>query len=119
MFDDGASRLETYAALWDWRRRISALYAAVRAERDAPTAWCLWRETRDGLLATHPQTPLDPTRRAAFSGLPYFPYDARFRFTVALEPLGAGTPEPEQAPAGKDGLLELDGRLLLVIRLLI
>jgi uncharacterized protein (DUF1684 family) len=107
MFDDGVSRLDTYGSLWDWRRRVAALYGAVRAQADPTAAWRLWRETRDRLFADHKQTPLDLPRRALFSGIPYFPYDARFRFAVALEPLVAGVPEPEQAQAGKDGLLEL------------
>ena len=107
MFDDGVSRLDTYGSLWDWRRRVAALYGAVRAEPDPAAAWRLWRETRDRLFADHKQTPLDPARRAVFAELTYFPYDARFRFEVTLEPLVADLTEPEQAPAGKDGLLEL------------
>lgn len=31
-----------YPALWDWRRRVSDLYGAVRAERDPHRAWTLW-----------------------------------------------------------------------------
>jgi len=44
--------------LLDWRRRVAALYAAVRAETDAAAGHELWRAGRDGLLAHHPQSPL-------------------------------------------------------------
>ena len=30
--------------LWDWRRRVAAMYAAVRAEADPEVAWLLWRQ---------------------------------------------------------------------------
>ena len=38
-----AERLE----LADWRRQMSELYAAIRAEPDAVAAWMRWREVRD------------------------------------------------------------------------
>lgn len=58
--------------LWDWRRRISDLYHQIRAMPDPETAWHLWRDTRDDLFRTHPQTPLEQQDRAAFTGLPFF-----------------------------------------------
>ena len=41
----------------DWRRRVFALYAAVRLEADAEDAHELWRIERDDLMARHPATP--------------------------------------------------------------
>jgi uncharacterized protein (DUF1684 family) len=71
--------------LADWRRRMHALYAAVRAEADPQAGHRLWREGRDELFAHHPQSPLpadDPLR----SGLPYWPYDPRLRLDLPLLP---------------------------------
>ena len=72
--------------LWDWRRRVAAMYAAVRAEDDPEAAWRLWRATRDALYREHPETPLDADRLEGFDGLPFFPYDKALRFAVALAP---------------------------------
>jgi hypothetical protein len=54
--------------LWDWRQRVFALYAAIRAA-EPEAGWTLWREGRDALFRDHPQTPLPPERQAAFEGL--------------------------------------------------
>jgi uncharacterized protein (DUF1684 family) len=72
--------------LLDWKRRIFALYAAVRADDDPGRAWELWRTTRDELFASHPQTPLTPEQRAGFDGLPYFDYDPGLRVLAEVEP---------------------------------
>lgn len=93
-----------FPALWDWRRRISDLYGAVRAEPDPRRAWTLWRETRDRLFRGHPQSPLDAEARRRFAGLPFFDYDPAFRFAVGLDPLEA---EPVPAEAGRDGAVSL------------
>jgi uncharacterized protein len=95
-------------ALWDWRRRVFALYAAVRAA--APEAgWALWRAERDALWRDHAQTPLEPARRAAFRGLDYFPYDPALRVAVDLTPAAApGTePTPFDLEVGRDGVVRL------------
>ncbi|MBW3666251.1 MAG: DUF1684 domain-containing protein [Actinobacteria bacterium] len=69
--------------LWDYRRRVSEIYARVR-EGQGIGAWERWREERDQLFAHHPQTPIEATVR--FTGLPYFPYDPGWRITGALLP---------------------------------
>jgi uncharacterized protein (DUF1684 family) len=102
----------TELELADWRRRVSGLYAEVRAERDAERGHWLWRQTRDELFRTHPQSPLpagDPLRD---TGLPYWPYDARLRFELPLQPAAA---DDLSAPSGSDGVTEmrLIGRLEL------
>ena len=71
--------------LLDWRRRVAALYAAVRAEPDPVHAHRLWRTGRDDLFARHPQSPLPAERRAAFGGLPVAPYDPALRFDLLVE----------------------------------
>ncbi|WP_237477773.1 DUF1684 domain-containing protein [Lichenibacterium dinghuense] len=93
-----------YPALWDWRRRVSDLYGAVRAEPDPRRAWTLWREARDRLFRDHPQSPLEPGARERFAGLPFFDYDPALRFAVDLDPLAAA---PVAADAGHDGALSL------------
>jgi uncharacterized protein len=65
--------------LLDWKRRIFALYAEVRAADDPEAAWRRWREVRADLYGTHPQSP-------RVGGEPgYFPYDAALRFEAAVE----------------------------------
>lgn len=71
-------------ALLDWKRRVFALYAAVRS-MEPESGWQLWRDTRDELFRSHPQSPLPPERRAAFSGLEYWPYDPVARVLAELE----------------------------------
>jgi uncharacterized protein (DUF1684 family) len=70
--------------LLDWKRRVFALYASVRAEPDAARATAGWRAGRDELFASHPQSPLPD--RAGFTGLPYFPFDPAARVTADVHP---------------------------------
>jgi uncharacterized protein len=65
--------------LLDWKRRVFALYAGVRASGNAEAAWDAWRHARDDLFRGHPQTPLSSERRKSFAGLAYFDYDPAFR----------------------------------------
>ncbi len=48
-------------------------------------AWSAWTASRDSLFAS-PEGPLPPTQRAAFHGLPYFPYDSALAVPAALVP---------------------------------
>jgi len=72
--------------LLDWRRRVFSLYAEVRskAASDPRAAWRLWRETRDELFRTHPQSPIPAPERAAFAGLVYYEYDPALRVSGTL-----------------------------------
>ena len=79
-------------ALLDWKRRVFSLYAAVRA-LEPEAGWELWRETRDELFRSHPQSPLPTDRRASFDGLEYWPYDPQARILAQLDDLEAA-PEP-------------------------
>lgn len=88
------------ADLWDYRRRVSALYADARADRDPAGAWSRWCAGRDALFATHPQSPLDPVRRETFTGLEYFPYDPRWRLEATLEPDSTGPVDLGHSGAG-------------------
>ena len=72
--------------LVDWRRRVAALYAAVRAEAEPREGHALWRRGRDELMREHPESPLLPDDEMRGGGVPYWPYDAELRFELALEP---------------------------------
>jgi len=71
--------------LLDWKRRVFALYAGVRAVRDPEAAWHEWRDGRDTLFRGHPQSPLSPVGREGFGGLRYFEYTPAFRVLGGLE----------------------------------
>ena len=73
--------------LLDWKRRIFALYAEVRAAEAPEQAWGRWREVRDDLFRTHPQSPLPEEARREFGGLDYFPYDPGCRVLAELSDL--------------------------------
>ncbi|HXP77992.1 MAG TPA: DUF1684 domain-containing protein [Stellaceae bacterium] len=94
-------------ALWDWRRRVSALYAEIRGESDPVAAWWRWREARDRLFRDHPQSPLEPAQRARFRGLAYGDYDPSLRFAAVLHPVADGI--VARFDAGADGSLTLAG----------
>jgi uncharacterized protein len=79
-------------ALLDWKRRVFALYEAVR-ETNPKEGWKLWRETRDELFRSHPQSPLPPASQAWFDGLQYWPYDPEARVLAELEDVEA-PPQP-------------------------
>jgi len=89
-------------ALLDWKRQVFALYAAVRAA-EPEAGWELWRETRDKLFRSHPQSPLAPDGRASFERLEYWPYDPEARVLAELEYVEA-PPEPV-ATSGNEAIL--------------
>lgn len=87
--------------LLDWKRRVFALYAEVRAAPDPEDAWRRWRRERDRMIASHPQSPIvDEAGRARFEGAPYFDYDPAFRVLGRME---ATDPERIVIPASADG----------------
>jgi hypothetical protein len=91
--------------LLDWRRRVGALYAAARSATDPETGWHTWRDGRDDLFATHPDSPLDAAAREGFRGLPFAPYDPAARFEAVLEPAPGLRLE---LPTADDGAVPLD-----------
>lgn len=74
--------------LLDWRRRVAALYADVRATADTDPTGALsrFRAGRDELFATHPDSPLPDAARASFGGLPAWPHRPDLRFEVEVDP---------------------------------
>jgi hypothetical protein len=73
--------------LLDWKRRIFALYAEIRAAVDRAGAWEHWRSVRDELFRTHPSSPLDEAARRTYAGIPCFDYDPELRVTARVERL--------------------------------
>ena len=89
----------------DWRRRVFALYAQIRAATDLFAAHDLWRRERDQLFAKHPSTPLLTADLAVFTGLPVRPYDPDWRFEVQVCATEARHMEFE---TGTDGVVPFD-----------
>ena len=75
----------TATSLLDWRRRVAALYAEVRATPDPRAAHQTWQAGRNALLATHPESPVPLADRARFRGAPVAPYDPALRFHAEVE----------------------------------
>ncbi len=98
----------------DWRRRVAALYAAVRdaAVTDPAAAHTAWRVGREELFEMHPASPLLPATREAFTGIPVAPYDPALRFVSELE---ACDSEHMDVATGTDGVAPFDrvGRVRL------
>lgn len=65
------------AELWDYRRRVSEMYAEVRMAGPDEPSWRRWVDARDRLFQEHPQSPIED--RDSFEGLPYFDYDPAWR----------------------------------------
>jgi uncharacterized protein (DUF1684 family) len=65
-------------ALLDWKRKVSALYQAVRTSPEPAAAWTSWRAARDDLFRHHPQSPV-PERDRGQVTLSYYPYDPAAR----------------------------------------
>jgi hypothetical protein len=66
--------------LADWRRQTAALYARVREQPDPAAAHALWREGRDQMMRSHPQSPLPAADPIRARGVPYGPYDPALRW---------------------------------------
>ena len=89
----------------DWRRRVFALYADVRAAADPAVGHDLWRRGRDELFASHPASPLLEADRAAFRGLPVPTYDPAWRFEVEVRD---AAPERIELDTGTDGAVPFE-----------
>ena len=75
MSQAGETTIQDALALLDYRRRVAELYREVRASAEPEPAWRHWREARDQLFATHPQSPIPEAARHDFSEVSYYDYD--------------------------------------------
>ena len=67
--------------LADWRRRVGDLYRL-----DGANSLTEFRQKRDELFRTHPQSPIEAEERRDFPGLKYFELDPAFRVKARMEP---------------------------------
>ena len=91
--------VQPYLDLCDWRRRVGDLYRL-----SGPDALTRFRQGRDQLFRTHPQSPLNDVARAGFTGLRYFDHDPSCRIRVRMEPSDEGDPL-EIDTGGEDGVI--------------
>ena len=86
----------------DWRRRVGDLYRLTG--RDALTRF---RQGRDHLFRTHPQSPLEAEARAGFRGLRYFDPDPTLKVRGRIEPMEPMEPRDplEIDTGGEDGVI--------------
>jgi uncharacterized protein len=92
-------------ALAEWRREVFDIYREVRLGPDPQRAHARWRERRDRLFREHSESPLavdDPLRQ---TGIPYWPYDPRLRFSVPV--LEAARPARHALPTEGEEITEL------------
>src|SRR5690242_16210821 len=90
MGDQDSSQQPTWLDLYDYRRRVAAMYQqreeALRNGSDELSVWQQFRAQKDALFAHHPQSALTPEQRQHFTGLSYFPYDPLLRVEATLTP---------------------------------
>jgi hypothetical protein len=92
----------TALELADWRRETGALYTLARDQTDPAAAHALWRDGRDRMMRSHPQSPLPAASPLRASGVPYWPYDPALRWVLPVEPVS--DPERLEIDTGPDGL---------------
>ncbi|HUC56923.1 MAG TPA: DUF1684 domain-containing protein [Streptosporangiaceae bacterium] len=92
--------------LLDWRRRVAALYAEVRAEPDPRAGHELWQAGRNWLLGHHPQSPVPVASRSGFSSVPVADYDAGLRFVAEVD--GDVAPARIEMVTGTDGVVAME-----------
>ena len=91
--------------LLDWKRRIFALYAEVRASSNPAEGRRRWQAARDELFRIHPSSPVPEPERPAYPGVPLYPYDASFRILAEVE----GAPgEPRAIASSGEGAIAFE-----------
>jgi uncharacterized protein (DUF1684 family) len=77
-----------YLDLYDYRCQVAASYRernqAALAGEDPILTLQRFRQERDDLFASHPQSALDEEQKRHFQGLRYFPYNPAMCFPVAV-----------------------------------
>jgi uncharacterized protein (DUF1684 family) len=96
--------------LVDWRRTVGDLYRI-----GGPDALERFREGRDRLFKSQPQSPIEPEERASFTGLHYFAHDPAFRVPARIQ--AADGSELLIDTGGEDGAVRYRRAGELVFRL--
>ncbi|WP_372967569.1 DUF1684 domain-containing protein [Microbacterium sp.] len=99
------TKARTAAEVVDWRRRVFALYDAVRTGESPQEAHELWRIERDDLMLHHPATPLLSEDRPLFEGLSIPSYDPQWRFEL---PILEAEPGGFDFATGTDGVVPFE-----------
>lgn len=86
--------------LADWRRRVSQLYAEVRANPDPADAWMHWRAVRDRLFRDHPQSAVPAAERGDNTVPIYYDYDPALRAVADVDSADGATFELPGSTAG-------------------
>ncbi len=71
--------------LLDYRRRMTEMFRDVRQATDHAVACRHFRNLKNEMFRTHPQTALTKAQREAFAGLRYYDYDAAYRVVAPLD----------------------------------
>lgn len=78
-----------YLDLYDYRNHVATSYRmrnqATLAGEDPALNLQRFRQERDDLFASHPQSALDEAQKRHFQGLHYFPYNPAMRFPVEVK----------------------------------
>jgi uncharacterized protein len=82
------------------------LYARVREQADPAAAHERWRDGRDRMMRSHPQSPLPATDPMRARGVPYWPYEPALRWTVRVEPVSR--PQRLTIDTGPGGVTRLE-----------
>ena len=91
-------------ALADWRRSVTAEYAAVRAGvADLEGSAMRFRAARDRLFVEHPESPITADRRRDWRGIDWYPYAPAWRLNGVVEVTVKR--ETFDIPLAADGLL--------------
>ncbi|MEO7002430.1 MAG: DUF1684 domain-containing protein [Ktedonobacterales bacterium] len=105
--DAGNAATPTWLDLYDWRRRVAALYAAREADhlavRDPLATITHFRAAKDDLFKRHPQSPFDAQARVSFAGLRYFPYNPALRLVADFAPEPAEDTSAEETQLAASG----------------
>lgn len=85
---------------------MGELYAQIRdADDDSLADVCTrFREARDALFRSHPDTPLSSDRLSAFRGIEYFPYEPKWRVVGRVQ---AASGDGFEIPLARDGVLKV------------
>ena len=80
------ANLSSYETLLDYKRSIAEIYAQMRDPNlSVAEKWMIFRNRRDVLFQTHPQSALSTEQKRLFQGLSYYPYDPKWRFVLPLD----------------------------------
>lgn len=71
--------------LLDYRRRVHEMYRNIRVENGDETTCATFRQAKDVLFRTHPQSALDGEQQATFEGLRYYDYDPAYRVVAKVD----------------------------------